>query len=218
MTDTTLIYYTANKIPEGFARKVREHLVSVAEGRPIISVSQQPIDFGFNIHAKGLVPCMYNVYKQILMGAERANTKYVACCEDDSLYSPEHFNTVPPERTFFYNRDVWHLRPKGFFYNGHILMSQCIVETEYMVETLRLRFEKFKDPDAILGSFGEPGREENKIGLPPVGCGIFHTKIKNITIRHKHSLSGIRNSNSTLTDELPHWGNALALWQRFYIA
>lgn len=216
MADTTLLYYTANLIHEEFAQKVRQHLVSVSEGKPIISISQKSIDFGFNIHAEGLKPCMYNVYKQILMGAEWANTKYVACCEDDTLYTPEHLNTVPPEKTFFYNRELWHLRPQGFYYIGHISMSQCIVETDYMVEVLRTRFAAFPDPDTILGSFGEPGREERKIGLPPVGFGVFRTPLPNIIFRHRKSLSGVRKVNDTLRQEIPFWGNSNTLWGQFY--
>lgn len=217
MTDITLLYYTANRVPENFAKNVREHLLQSGNGCPIISISQKPIDFGFNIHAEGLAPCMYNVYKQILMGAEWANTKYVACCEDDSLYTPEHFSFEPPrDDSFYYNTNVWHLRPKGFFHNGNALMSQCIVSTDLMVRVLRERFEKFTDCNAILGSFGEPGRHEEGLGLSAVGLGFFTTKTETITIRHRASLSGVRNSNSTLKGELPFWGNSKSLWEKFY--
>ena len=53
MNDLTLLYYTANKIPETFGQNVRNHLLSLfPEGIPIISVSHKPIDFGKNIHRR----------------------------------------------------------------------------------------------------------------------------------------------------------------------
>ena len=216
MDDTTVIYYTANRAPEEFARRVREHLLWASAGIPIISVSQKPIDFGGNIHAKGLVPSFYNVYRQILMGAERAKTEFVACAEDDTLYVPEYFNYKPPTNAFYYNRNCWHLRPKGFFYRRNVLMSQCVAPTELMVDALRRRFEKFKETDFIPGEFGEPGRWEVKLGLPQVEMGQFHVEPCTITIRHRASLSGIRNSNETLCQEKPFWGDAKELWGRFY--
>jgi len=46
---TTIIYYTANREDERFEQVIRENILRVSEGLPIISVSQKPIDFGQNI-------------------------------------------------------------------------------------------------------------------------------------------------------------------------
>jgi hypothetical protein len=216
MFNTTVLYYTANRVPDNFAANVRKHLLWSSEGRPIISISQRPVDLGMNIHAVGLAPSFYNVYKQILMGAEQAKTKYVACAEDDSLYTPEHFAFEPPEDRFYYNRNAWRMRPKGYYYRRNILMSQCIAPTELMVATLRERFARFKETDPIPGQFGEPGRFEKSMGLPEVGLGMFSTEVATVTIQHRASLSGVRQSNDTLREEMPFWGSSKKLWEDMY--
>ena len=217
MPNITLLYYTANKIPEKFAKNIREHLLWSSKGKPIISISQQPMDFGKeNIHAIGLVPNMYNIYIQIVMGAEKAKTKYVACCEDDVLYCQEHFDFEPTERAFYYNNSVRHLRPKGYYCNENILMSQCIVERDYLLETFALRFKKFTTPESIVGSFGEPGREEHLIGLPKVEGRFFQTEIYPIIFHHRYGISGVRVVDTEIVQELPHWGKANELWEKYY--
>jgi len=217
MGSITLLYYTANLIPESFAKNVREHLLKVSLGKPIISISQKPLDFGENIHLPGLVPCTYNVYQQILIGAERAQTEFVACCEDDTVYCEEHFNFTPSEDAFYYNVSHWHVRPKWFYFRGHRIMSQCIVPTDLLIKTLNQRFEKFPDNDSILRGFGEPGRAEHLLGLPPVKSRPFHTVISPLTFRHRISLSSVRNVPNTARQvrTLPPWGDSEELWRKF---
>ena len=47
--DLTMIYYTANTEDPALENNVRNFLVKQANGIPIVSVSQKPIDFGTNI-------------------------------------------------------------------------------------------------------------------------------------------------------------------------
>jgi len=219
MNNISLIYYTANLAHDYFAKNVRDRLIEDAQGKPIISVSQKPIDFGENIYAEGFIPCLHNVYKQILIGAKKAKTKYVACCEDDTLYGPEHFEYEPPENTFCYNINHWYIRPGGRFYKiAHRIMGQCIVSTEYMVETLETRFEKYPNNVHITGAFGELGIGEHKLGLPEVGIGVFETEIPPIAFKHRYGLSGIRKipERYSQCEELPYWGNAKELWDKVY--
>ena len=48
-SNITLLYYTASRIPEKFGENVRQHLLETAKGKPIVSVSQKPLEFGDNI-------------------------------------------------------------------------------------------------------------------------------------------------------------------------
>ena len=87
MKDITIIYITANKLTDSFAKNIRKELLKAAGEIPIISVSKKPLKFG----VKNLVfpgeASIYNEYKETLAGVKEAKTKYVAICEDDSLYS-----------------------------------------------------------------------------------------------------------------------------------
>src|SRR3990167_1123852 len=90
MSDLTCVYYTCNRIPERFANSVRTNLAEAARDIPIISVSHKPLQFGENI-VVDLPVHHLSIYRQALIGAKAATTKYAAFCEDDVLYSPEHF-------------------------------------------------------------------------------------------------------------------------------
>jgi hypothetical protein len=176
VNDLTLIYYSANVIPEITAERIRENLLLVTKGQyPIISVTQKPIDFGKNICIGELGQSKYNEYKQILIGAKEAKTKYIACVEDDALYAPEHFTFRPPADTFGYEMNYWFAQLGQDFYWRHSKgkmsgMLGCIVETDTLIKNLTKRYEMYptnpwdKDPDLRL-QFGEPAYYDENFGM-----------------------------------------------------
>jgi hypothetical protein len=224
--DLTLLYYTANLITDHFAERVRSHLERcveqlspAGEALPIVSVSQKPIAFGRNICVGDIGASTYNVYKQILIGAEAATTPYIACCEDDTLYPPEHLAYRPPTRDVFaYNLNRWWIEPEGHYrHRRRPNMSACIASTALMVEALRERFAKFPTPSTDrkqLNGWGEPGRYEENLGLPQRALLYFETSAPVVSFDHKPSLGGIRRrgAGDVIQDDLPPWGNGRELW------
>lgn len=220
MDDLTILYYTANKIPEFFAKNVRENLIRVTAGNiPIISISQKSIDFGFNVCVGEIGASSYNVYVQILLGAHLAKTKYIACCEDDTLYSAEHFTVRPEDDFFFYNINRWILEEYGLFrYRNRTTMCACIASTELMIYTLEERFKKYpKDPCTGL-AFGEPGRVEPRLRLPVPHMFYFRTQMPILTFNHRHGLGNPRKASELDIKqfELRPWGDAKELWRRIH--
>jgi len=215
MIDCTILFYTANLISDHFASKVREHLLEACNGIPIVSISHKPMDLGENICVSGMPVSEYSVYKQILMGAKEAKTKYVSCCEDDALYVPEHFNHIPPDDTFYYNVNRWNIARDFYYYRERRLMSMCIAPTQLMIDTLETRFAKYSE---CCSHFGEPGRFEHKLGLPAVKIDSFKTEIPTLTFVHRPSLGGKRKllPGDLIEKELPYWGSAKELWDRIY--
>jgi len=220
----TAIYYTSNLISDFFANNIRDHLLTM--NVPIVSISWKPIDFGENIcvGAKdGLTPkpSAYNVYKQILIGARRAKTKYIVCCEDDALYVPEQFMIMPPDDTFFYNKNKWNVNPHYFYHRKQINMSTCVANRELMISTLETRFAKYNIPIPRAKkqvNLSEPGKYEKKIGLPPVKLSKFKTEEPILTFNHRPQLGGRRRfmPNDIIVQTLKPWGNAHFLWNRIW--
>lgn len=220
MNDLTILYYTANKIPEYFAKSVRGDLLRVTENKiPIISISQKPIIFGMNSCVGEIGASAYNVYFQILVGAYLAQTEYVACCEDDTLYSWEHFTVRPIEDYFFYNLNRWILEEFGLFrYRNRTTMCACIAPTKLMISTLEERFKKYpKDPCTGL-AFGEPGRVEPRLRLPVPHMFYFRTQEPILTFNHRHGLGNPRKPSELdiMQPELHPWGNASTLWREIH--
>lgn len=220
MNDLTIIFYTCNRIDEGFAQNIRNELFKF--DIPIISVSHKPIDFGKNICVEGLEPCIYNVYRQVLIGAKNATTEFVACAEDDCLYHGDHFAFRPSGNVFYYNANRWRLRNSEFLFKHRTDVTapgmwNCIAPTELMIETLGKRFEKYPLKGSEI-AWGEPGRYERKLGLSYVEALPFKTDIPNITFAHDRSLGGSRRigPNDIRVKELPFWGNAQELRDRMW--
>lgn len=217
--DLTILHYTSNALPEAFAEKVRLSLLEcIGDKYPIISISQKPMNFGKNICVGDIGRSVHNIYKQALIGAKEATTKYVACSEDDCLYIPEHFDYR--DDTFSYNVNIWKVHDASiYFTSGRPIFASCIAPTELMVNTLEERFKKYpKEGMAKPYDFGEPGGYEWRLGLPKVEFRMFRTDIAILQFNHRYSKHGRRRitSECTSTIELPYWGKAKDVWERVH--
>lgn len=226
MEDLTLLYYTANTINETVAKNVRDHLLEVTENKiPLISVSQKPLDFGKNICVGEIGRSAYNCYKQILTGAMEVKTKYVACCEDDALYTMEHFSHRPPDDdTFIYNLNMWFTEPTQFWHKGETGMCLCIAPTKLLIDTLKVRYEKYPEPlvgeDKIVHKYWqEPGKYDRKFGIPDAKFTYFKTEVGLPVFNYRGSLHGkmgCRRGSRVFINPLDNWGDAITLWNKYW--
>ena len=242
MTDLTLLYYTANRIDYGFMHNVRAELWRSAYrvnpdtyyggGPELVTVTQKPDQWGRNICVGDIGASIYNVYRQLLIGAQAATTPFVACCEDDTLYVPEHFTYRPPADVFFYNRNRWVItrrqadngrgRTAYFYWRERTQLAMLIAPRDLLIETLEERFAKFPEPidheTAKATGWGEPGRYEKNLGLAPRRREYFDTVRPCVTFNHTASLMGRRKvlESDVLRDDLPPWGEANDLWNRIH--
>lgn len=225
----TIIYYTANRIPQKFMFAVQRQLAKAADGIPIISVSQHPLDFGrLNICLGDIGQNTWNIYYQLLKGAERAETDYVATAEDDILYSRSHYHTrLSSDGKFLYDLNRWSVytwkRPEFDYREGRLLLSQLICERDLLVGALQERFAKYPTPDSIdIRYFGEPGRHEAHLGVTPHEVETFSSDSPSVMFNHEASINyrfvnGRRKVSGTRrARQLPPWGYAdevLALYE-----
>jgi len=143
LQDKTIIYYTANKESEGLTRLVQKTLLKAVCGLSIISVSQKPIDFGYNICVGDVGFSSHNSVQQVLIGAEKATTRYIALAEADCLYSKEHFEYIPPRKDmFYYDRNVWMLREKGFIKRRATSIAGITVGRKKLIKSIKISLRK----------------------------------------------------------------------------
>jgi hypothetical protein len=195
MKDATIVIYSANKIPEHWFKYWKEELLKVAGDYPIISVSHKPMDIGKNIVVGDIGCSAYNVYKQILIGAKEADTEYIICVEDDSLYGSDHFDFYRPKPdTFGYNMNKWSLftwGPPIYSLKRRKTASTLIAPRKLLIETLEERFAKFPDPNNFPTKwFGEPGRNdyERGMGVKERKAEEVYSKVSCIQISHEYGL------------------------------
>lgn len=95
----SIVYYTNNILQERIAITCRKLLESY--GMSIVSVSQFPIDFGYNI----VVPyksSILSMFKQQVEGLKSALYDIVFFCEHDVLYHKSHFDFTPEKKDVYY--------------------------------------------------------------------------------------------------------------------
>jgi len=262
VNDISLIYYTAKKIDERFAEAVRDQLwLSVRKAfsplpcrggqhvpilrpmdvPPVVCVIQAertepmkyfPVELD-TIYTGAQPASIWQVYQNILAAARATATPFVACCEDDTVYAPEHFTYRPPLDTFAYDRNRWvitkRLHPQTgqretiFYWRERHQMAMCIAPRELLIETLEEKFAKYPVPPvstdvAKKAGWGEPGRYEKNLGLTRRNIEYFDAPSPSVTFNHDKSLMGRRQWKETdrIVTDLPPWGNAEDLWSRIH--
>ena len=219
MIDLSVVYYTANEIPEHFAWETRDKLIkAISEDTPIISVSMKPMEFGENIVSK--TPRSHiNIYRMALLGAKAAKTKYIALCEDDVLYSPEHFRHRPSsDEIFAYNLAYWNIQTWGeplltHKAGGRRNLHSLICNREMFIEAMQERFAMYPDGVRDISVWAEPGKYEKYLGVTVHKTEEFYTNPPNIVFDHQTALSyknlGARKKLGEFrATELPFWGRA----------
>lgn len=216
-SDLTIVYYTANVAPKRFSETIREQIMDAASGVPIVSVSHKPINFGQNIIVD-LPRHHLSIYRQAIIGARMATTKYIALCEDDILYSSEHFKHRPQVGRFAYNLGYWGIYtwsdPPIFSWKGRRNLSQLICERELFIRAMEERFLRWPDDSKInLGIWAEPGKYERQLDVSIQETEEFWTNPPNIMFSHETALAyenlGTRKRVGELrATEIPSWGRA----------
>lgn len=219
MSDLTICYYTANVISDFFMKNVQKQILKAAPDVPIISVSQKPMKFGENI-VVALPRHQASIYKQVLIGAREAKTKFVALCEDDVLYSPEHFKFRPKQGHWGYNMNSWSIFTWGtpmFTYKppgGRRNLNGLICERELLIKHLEERFSRWPDDNKIdIRIFGEPGKYDKSLKTTPYPSEDFYVNPPNIVFSHQTNLQfeglGTRKALGQVRAlTVPYWGDA----------
>ncbi len=158
----TIVYYTGNTEKESFEQKVRDRILEVSKGLPIISVSQKPIRFGHNICVGEMEHGYKSAFKQVLIGCQEAKTDFVIMCESDCLYPEKgYFDFEPKELDVIYTYDnvwlMWDREQRTRFYKHGTTCGSIILGREYYISLLKDGMPDLLNPKIKWQKFtGEP--------------------------------------------------------------
>lgn len=219
--ELTIIYLTANEVPEKWAEYHKGIVLSW--DLPVITISRKPMDWGINI-LDTKEKTVSNIYYQMLVGALKATTKYVAIVEDDTLYPREHFDFRPPDDTFAYNLNRFNLftwSTPTYFWKDRFSNATLVSPRLLMVEALEERFKKYPDGTPI-GTTGELGRRmvEKNLGLSRYNVMKFETYYSVVRIDHDFGIDTLSKSHRKgrgplKAFDIPYWGKAKDLVANF---
>jgi hypothetical protein len=218
MDDLTILYITASEMPAHWVGFETNHLLRAADGAPIISISRKPIDLGTNfIDAES--KSYWNIYMQMLCGAQLATTPFVAMAEDDVLYTREHFSEFRPKpNEVSYDRARWSLftweRTPMYCVRQRISNCSLIAPRELLIEALTERGERWPDgaPNEITGEVGR-AKVERRLGVTVRNCAEWYCTNAIVQLNHP---SGTDDTQRTRWKkhgqikawDIPHWGKA----------
>ena len=210
MQDITLIHYTADKLPWKFKMEMRKNLNKIIQDNNYRNI--------FINQDSSQEPSHLQIYRNALFGARQADTKYVAFCEDDVLYTPDHFEYRPHPGVFAYNKNYWSIytwvKPAIFSYKDRRNMFSLICERELFIEAMEERFKKYPDETNLnIGNWAEPGKYEDNLGITKRQSEIFFSKEPLVAFSHETALSfknlGTRKKlGQPRAFEIPYWGRA----------
>lgn len=215
----SMVYYTDNRLDSTIFKAVQRQLIRCCNGYEIVSVSLRPTDFGRNI-TLNLERGYLTMFKQIYTGISASKSDIIFLCEHDILYSPTHFDFIPPRKdTFYYNRNQWKVDAatgRALFYLCDQTSGLCAYR-----DALLDHYEKriaIIEKDGYNRNMGfEPGTNRWARSLDGRGSAVWMSTDPNIDIRHSGNLTRTRWSQdqfrdkSTCTgwkmaDEVPGWG------------
>lgn len=222
--DLTVIYLTANELPEKWAGYQRNILIDAIGDTSLICITRKPINFEHGKHIIDTEPkSIFNIYLQMLRGAELATTQYIAIAEDDVLYAREHFSDFrPPEDAFAYDMNrlglfTWS-KDTRFFWKNRVSNSMLIAPRKLAIEALKERFASSM-AYSIHGELGR-GNIDKKLGVTPRKKIEFFSEVPSIRFDHDfgydHASRHHRKKEGPIQAySIPLWGDAKELVKRF---
>ena len=209
MNDKTIVYITSNGDYDVLEHEVRETIRAHAAGIPIVSVSHKPLDFGDNICVGDIGRHRHNIWKQLRLGAERAQSRFLVICEADFLYPPEFFAFTPEnDSTYYYPREGYILwrRNRSFFRKRLDQLSGIVARKHFLKLLDQIQAEDVHEVGRAFNFVRFMRRatvQEQYEGGPVVTLKTdkqMHSKSPHLRDRRRR---------------LPIWGRASEVWDKY---
>lgn len=222
--DLTIIFLTANRLPEKWVKFQKSVLLKASKGLPIITISRKPLDWGINIlQTEPYGPS--NIYFQLLKGAKVATTPYIGVAEDDTLYPTRHFHGFrPPQDTFAYNHNRLGIYTWGkptFFWKYNPGNSTLIAPRQLLIDTLEERFAKWPNgtPHELTGEVGRLSIEK-RLGVSHRKIMGFETMVSVLRFDHDFGIDTLvkthnKRMGAMRSYHIPTWGKAKNIVKKF---
>lgn len=214
----TVLYYTSNQESASFEAKIIAKLKENCNGLPIVSVSQKPLKLGKNICVGNVGHSYLNLYRQQLIGAKAARTKYLIFAEADFLYPKEYFEFEPDGKNVYLSDNIWILYSRKLlsYRRKDYSHGAQIVKRAYLIERLEKGLKGLPEwfdgnPVPWLST-----KQKKLVTEPPFTK--FHTETPAISFK---TGDGMNMWTATLKQRhcrkmsLPYWGKARDLRKEY---
>jgi len=205
----TILYYTSNKEKKMFEKRVRQNILKVSNGLPIISISQEPIKFGKNICVGNVGVSGFNMFRQVQIGLREVKTPYVISAEADCLYPPDYFKFIPPRIDAIYRNSNLYVMPDArdyYFYKKEGATHAQVVGTKYYLERLNLLFKGAPAWSTKEKNFPKERHKMSDIVSKEM-IMYFRTENPVVQIKTHRGMRYYTHSDRTPIHDIPYWKN-----------
>jgi hypothetical protein len=212
----TIIYYTSNREKPDFEERVKENLIKVSGGLPIISISQKPINLGTNICVGDVGASGFNMFRQVHIGCMMATTDLVISVESDCLYPPDYFTFTPEKLDVCYRDSNLYVMPDArdfFFYKKEGATHAQVVGRKYYISVLDKLFEGAPEWSVSEKNFPKERHKKEDVFDH---IEYFRTENPVFQIKTHRGMRYFTHSDRTPIESIPYWGNGKAV-REFYL-
>jgi len=215
MENLTCLYYTANKENEDFEKKVQKNLLKYCGDIPIVSVSQKPINLGYNICVGEHGNSYINEYRQILTGLKEIKTEYFISCEADFLYPPDYFTFKPNGADIYRSDNVWIVKK---YYNKKAYSEGAqIAKTKYMIDFIEGYLEGLPlwfdgRPDETMPFYDTYIKHQKELWRLPF---TFFGCLPCLSFKTGNGVRKATEVEQHRVRELPYWGEIISLKEKY---
>jgi hypothetical protein len=215
MSDATILYYSSNEESPEFEAKIIENLLRNCGDLPIISITHKPMSLGTNICVGEVGSSGFNMFRQVLIGCEAANTPFIISAESDCLYPPDYF-TFRPDRLDACYRDnnlyVMGHRRNFFWRKPEGATHAQIIGREYYIERLTFLFEGA--PMWCVAEKNFPKERHKKVDVFDK-IEYYTTENPVFQIKTGRGMRHYTHSERIDIHEIPYWGKGKDVYKRW---
>lgn len=202
----TILYYTSNHEKPDFEERVRENILKVSGGLPIISVSQKPIKFGRNICVYDVGTSGFNMFRQVLIGCRASDSDFIISAESDCLYPPDYFTFTPDKLDVCYRDSNLYVMPdmRDYYFSKKEGATHAqIIGRKYYIKILEKLFE-----GAPMWSPEEKNFPKERWKKEDVVDKVeyYHTENPVFQIKTHKGMRYYTHSDRTPILSIPYWG------------
>lgn len=223
-----ILYVSSNQEHIVFEARVRRQIQEACGGMPIISVTQQPIDFGRNIVVGDVGVSGFNMFRQVLIGLQASRADYVISCEADTFYPPDYFTLKPgldddhmnlEAATTCYRCSNLYVMPqhRAFFWRKPEGATHAqVVGRRFYLETLERLFAGAPEWSADERNFPKERWRKNDVFDEDDIQHFDDSWLPVVQVKTSRSMRHYTHSDRVEIHELPYWGTGPAFRRRFY--
>uniref|UniRef100_A0A6M3IQD1 Glycosyltransferase n=1 Tax=viral metagenome TaxID=1070528 RepID=A0A6M3IQD1_9ZZZZ len=217
--DLTIIYCSSNMEEPEFEQRIRDNILKVSGGLPIISVTQKPIEnFGINIVVGSNIGVSgFNFFRQSLIACENAKTRFVISAEADTLYPPDYFEYIPEKDDVCYrNNNLYVMAHKRaiFWKKEEGATHAQVINREYYINRLKKLFKGAPQWSPDEKNF--PKERHRKVDVfEPSQIEYYQTKNPVFQFKTSDSMRHYTRSDRINRYEIPYWGDAKTIRDKY---